>query len=147
MKSRFLVFALVTALLGASGAFAQGNPGKGKGKRPPTGPNCKRAPVLLKGTLANDPAAGETSFQLTATKSNRKGRAYVSATQPVTIDVDEKTKIKRHAGDGAPKTRTLESLAMGDRAQVHAKVCRGDLRNGGTPQLTARRIHARPAAA
>ena len=145
MKSRFLVFALVTALLGASGAFAQGNPGKGK--RPPTGPNCKMAPVLLKGTLANDPAAGATSFQLTATKSNRKGRAYVSATQPVTIDVDANTKIKRHAGDGAPKTRTLESLAMGDRAQVHAKVCRGDLRNGGTPQLTAKFVHARPAAA
>ncbi len=145
MKSRFLVFALVTALLGASGAFAQGNPGKGK--RPPTGPNCKLAPVLLKGTLANDPAAGETAFQLTVRKSNRKGRAYVSATQPVTIDVIETTKIKRHAGDGAPKTRTLESLAMGDRAQVHAKVCRGDLRNGGTPQLTAKFVHARPAAA
>ena len=145
MKSRFLVFALVTALLGASGAFAQGNPGKGK--RPPTGPNCKLAPVLLKGTLANDPAAGETSFQLTATKANRKGRAYVSATQPVTIDVDAKTKIKRHPGDGTGLTRTLESLAMGDRAQVHAKVCRGDLRNGGTPQLTAKFVHARPAAA
>ncbi len=147
MKSRFLVLALVTALLGAAGAFAQGNPGNGKGKRPPTGPNCKLAPILLKGTLANDPAAGETSFQLTATRANRKGRAYVSATQPVTINVDASTRIKRHPGDGTGKTETLESLAMGDRAQVHAKACRGDLRNGGTPDLTAKKVHARPAPA
>lgn len=143
MKFRILVLALVTALVGASAAFAHDNPGKGK--TPPTGPNCKTAKVLLKGTLANDPAAGETSFQLTATKSNRKGRGYVSATQPVTINVDEKTKVMRKA-KRAPKTRTLESLAMGDRALVLAKACRGDLRGGATPPLTAKFILARPAA-
>ena len=144
MKFRILVLVLATSLLGASAAFAHDNPGKGG--RPPTGPNCKLAQVLLKGTLANDPAAGETSFQLTATKSNRKGRAYVSAAQPVMINVDEKTRVMRKA-KGEEKSRTLESLAMGDRALVHAKVCRGDLQNGATPALTARLVLARPAAA
>lgn len=144
MKFRILVLALVTALLGASAAFAHDNPGKGK--RPPTGPNCKTAKVLLKGTLANDPAAGETSFQMTVKRANRKGRAYVSATQPVTINVDEKTRVMRKA-KGERKTRTLESLGMGDRALVHAKVCRGDLRDGATPPLTARFVLARPASA
>ena len=144
MKFRILVPVLVTALLGASAAFGHDNPGKGK--RPDTGPNCKMARVLLMGTLANDPAVGETSFQLMAKKGNRKGRSYVSATQPVTITVDEKTKVMRKA-KGAPKTRTLESLAMGDRALVLAKACRGDLHNGGTPPLTARFVLARPATA
>jgi hypothetical protein len=143
MKFRILVLALATALLANSAAFAHDGPGKGK--RPPTGPNCKTAKVLLKGTLANDPAAGESSFQLTATKSNRKGRAYVSATQPLTINADEKTKVWRKA-KGAPKTKTLESLAMGDRALVLAKACKGDLKSGATPQLTAKFVLARPAA-
>ena len=146
MKFRILVLVLVTALLGASGAFAHDGPGKGKGKRPTTGPNCKSSRVLLMGTLANDPATGDTSFQLTATKSNRKGRAYVSATQPVTINVDAKTRIWRKA-KGSPKTNTLDSLAMGDRALMLAKACKGDLANGATPPLTARFVLARPASA
>ena len=145
MKFRILVLVLVTALLGASGAFAHdGNPGKGK--RPGTGPNCKTGKVLLRGTLANDPAAGDTSFQLTATKGNHKGRAYVSSTQPVTINVDDSTKIMRKA-KGEAKTSTLESLAMGDRALVLSTACKGDLRGGATPQLTARFVLARPASA
>jgi hypothetical protein len=142
MKFRILVLALAAALLSTSAAFAHDGPGKGK--RPPTGPGCKMGKVLLLGTLANDPAADETSFQMTVKKSNRRGRGYVSAAQPVSINVDEKTRIRRRA-KGSEATKTLESLAMGDRALVFAKACRGDLRGGGTPELTARFVLARPA--
>ncbi len=151
MKLRILVLALVTALLGATAAFAHGNPGKGKPNtrpnKPTSGPNCRpRVMVVLKGTLANDPAAGDTSFQLTVTKANRHGRAYVSATQPVTVNVDEKTKVRRKASDSKP-TKTLDSLVMGDLVKLRSKACKADLKNGGTPDLTARRVKARPAPA
>jgi len=36
---------------------------------------------------------------------------------------------------------------MGDRVVVAAKACRADLKNGATPQLTARFVLARPAPA
>ena len=149
MKFRILVIALVTALLGASAAFAHDNPGKGKpvtkpGK-PSSGPNCRpRVMVVLRGTLANDPAAGDTSFQLNVTKANRHGRAYVSAT-PVTVNVDAKTKVRRKA-KGSEPTKTLESLAMGDMVKLQSKACKADLANGATPDLTARHVVARPAA-
>ena len=149
MKFRILVLALVTALLGASAAFAHGNPGQGKpvtkpGK-PSSGPNCRpRVMVVLRGTLANDPAAGDTSFQLNVTKANRHGRAYVSAS-PVTVNVDAKTKIRRKA-KGSEPTKTLESLAMGDMVKLQSKACKADLANGATPDLTARHVVARPAA-
>ena len=154
MKFRILVVALVTALVSASVAFAHGNPGKGKpetrpGKpgKPANGQNCRpRVMVMLKGTLASDPAAGDTSFQLNVTKANRHGRAYVSATQPLTLNVDAKTKVRRKAPGSAP-TKTLDSLALGDRVRVTAKACKADLRAGGTPDLTARHVKAKAAAA
>ena len=154
MKLRILVVALVTALVGASVAFAHGNPGKGKpetrpGKpaKPTTGPNCKPSvKVVLKGTLASDPAAGDTSFELNVLKANRHGRAYVSAGQPITLNVDPSTKVRRKAPGSAP-TKTLESLAPTDRVHVTAKACKADLRGGGTPDLTARHVNAKPAAA
>jgi hypothetical protein len=152
MKFRILVLALVTALVGASVALAHDNPGKGKpetraGKptKPTTGPNCKpRVKVVLKGTLANDPATGDTSLQMTVTKANRHGRAFVSAA-PITINVDAKTKVRRKAPDSEP-TKTLDSLSMGDQVKLDAKACKADLKNGGTPDLTARHIKAKPAA-
>jgi hypothetical protein len=151
MKFRILVLALVTALLGASAAFAHDNPGKGKPNtrpgKPTSGPNCRpRVMVVLRGTLANDPAAGDTSFQLNVTKANRHGRAYVSAPQPITVNVDAKTKFRRKAEGSAP-TKTLESLAMNDMVKLQAKACKADLANGGTPDLTARHVKARPPAA
>jgi hypothetical protein len=153
MKLRILVVALVTALVGASIAFAHGNPGKGKPvTRPgkpakPTGPNCRPSVmVVLKGTLASDPAAGDTKFELNVLKANRHGRAYVSAGQPITLDVDASTKVRRKASGSAP-TKTLESLASADRVHVAAKACKADLRGGGTPDLTARHVQAKPAAA
>lgn len=153
MKFRILVLALVTALVGASVALAHDNPGMGKpearpGKpaKPTTGPNCKpRVKVVLRGTLANDPAEGDTSFQMNVTKANRHGRSYVSAAQPITLTVDSKTKVRRKAPDSSP-LKTLDSLAMGDRVKLDAKACKGDLKNGGMPDLTARHIKAKPAA-
>jgi hypothetical protein len=143
----------VTALVGASVAFAHGNPGKGKPvTRPgkpakPTGPNCRPSVmVVLKGTLASDPAAGDTKFELNVLKANRHGRAYVSAGQPITLDVDASTKVRRKASGSAP-TKTLESLASADRVHVAAKACKADLRGGGTPDLTARHVKAEPAPA
>jgi hypothetical protein len=151
MKLRILVLALVTALVGASVALAHENPGNGKPAtkpgKPTTGPNCRpRVKVVLRGTLANDPAEGDTSLQLNATKANRHGRAYLSAPQPLTINVDASTKFRRKSPDAAP-TKTLDSLAVGDRVKLTAKACKADLKNGGTPDLTARHVKARPAPA
>ena len=149
MKFRILVLALLTALVAASVALAQSNPSKGKPDtkpgKPTSGPNCRpKVKVVLRGTLANDPAEGDTSLELNVTKANRHGRAYISATAEM-VNVDAQTKIRRKAPDSAP-TRTLDSLAMGDRVKVTAKACKADLRNGGTPDLTARHLKAKPAA-
>lgn len=151
MKFRILVLALLTALVGASVAFAHDNAGNGKPEakpaKPTSGPNCRpRVKVVLKGTLANDPVADDTSFMLTVSKSNRHGRAYVLATQPVTVNVDVKTKVRRKAPDSAP-TKTLDSLAMGDVVKLDAKACKADLKDGGTPDLTARHVKGHPAPA
>ena len=150
MKFRILVLALATALLGASVAVASDNSGHGnrpgtRPGKPATGPGCRpRVKVILKGTLANDPAESDTSFQMNVIRANRHGRAYVSAAQPITINVDSKSKFRRKAKGSAP-TKTLDSLAMGDRVLVGAKACKADLANGATPDLTARHVRARPA--
>jgi len=150
MKFRFLVLALVTALLGASVAVAGNNPGQAKPNmrpgKPTTGPNCRpKVKVVLKGTLANDPAAGDSSLQMNVMKANRHGRAYVLAGQPVTVNVDAMTKVRRKAPDSEP-TKTLDSLALSDIVKLAAKACKADLKNGGTPDLTARHMKARPPA-
>jgi hypothetical protein len=148
MKFRILLLALVTALLGASVALA-GNPGSkpdSKPGKPTTGPNCKpKVKVILKGTLESDPAESDTSLLMHVTKANRHGRAYLTAPQPVMILVDAKTKVRRKAPDSEP-TKTLDSLALGDIAKLGAKACKAELRNGGTPELTARHLKARPPA-
>jgi hypothetical protein len=43
--------------------------------------------------------------------------------------------------------KTLGALAPNDRVHVTAKACKADLKNGGTPDLTARKIGAHPVAA
>lgn len=151
MKFRILVLALLTALVGASVAFAHDNAGNGKPEakpgKPTSGPNCRpRVKVVLKGTLANDPVEGDTSFMVTVSKSNRHGRAYVLATQPITVNVDVKTKVRRKAPDSEP-TKTLDSLAMDDVVKFAAKACKADLKDGGMPDLTARHVKAHPAPA
>jgi len=124
---------LATAALAASGATA--DPGHGKGK-----PSCKPAPVKLAGTLANDPATGETSLQLTVKHANRLGRLYAKAANPVTVTVDANTRYRKDGGSS-----TLDALAQNDRALVFAKVCRADVNKakqsgGALPDPTARLV-------
>lgn len=131
--TKLVTVGLATAALAASGATA--DPGHGKGK-----PTCKPAPVQLAGTLANDPATGDTSFQLAAKHGNMLGRLYAKAGNPVTVNVDAKTLYRK---DGAAST--LDALAQNDRALVFAKVCRADLKKakqsgGALPALTARLV-------
>ena len=139
MRLKILVLALVSALVAVSAAVAKDHPGKGS--KPNHG--CKPAvTVMLAGTLAADvdPQDGDTSFVLTVKHSNRHGRAY-KATGTATILVDAKTRVRRQ-GD-----KTLGALAPNDRVHVTAKACKADLKNGGTPDLTARKIGAHPVAA
>jgi len=76
---------------------------------------------------------------LTVKGSNRHGRAYKQA-GTATVLVDAKTRVRR---EGA---KTLGALAPNDRVHVTGKACKADLKNGGTPDLTARQVGAHPAA-
>ncbi len=141
MRLKILVVALVASLVAVSAALAHDNPGKGH--KPKTGPGCKPAvTVMLNGVLGADvdPLDGDTSFVLTVLHSNKHGRAYKQAGS-ATILVDAKTRIRR---EGA---KNLGSLAPNDRVHVQAKACKADLKDGGMPDLTARKLGAHPAEA
>lgn len=141
MRLKFLVVALVTALVAVSAAMAKDHPGKGP--KPKTGAGCKPAvTVMLAGTLAADvdPQDADTSFVLTVLRSNKHGRAYKQAGS-ATVNVDTKTRVRR---EGA---KNLGALAANDRVHVTGKVCKADLKDGGMPDLTARKIGAQPASA
>ena len=141
MRLKILVFALVASLVAVSAAVAKDHPGKGP-KKPKTGHGCKPSvTVMLAGVLdaSVDPADGDTSFVLTVQRSNRHGRAYKQA-GTATILVDSKTRVRR---EGA---KTLGALAPNDRVHVTAKACKADLKNGGMPELTGRKVGAHPAA-
>jgi hypothetical protein len=131
--TKLVTAALVTAALAASGATA--DPGHGKGK-----PGCKPAPVMLAGTLANDPATGDTSFQVTVKHANRLGRLYAKAADPVVVNVDAKTRYRKDGGSS-----TLDALTQNDRVLVFAKVCRSDVKSAvasssALPAPTARAV-------
>jgi hypothetical protein len=139
--TKHVMIGLVAAALAATGAQAHGGPGKDKAAAAKA--RCRPAPVLLMGTLANDPAAGDTSFQLQVKHANRLGRLYAKAGNPVSVAVDDKTRLRK---GGA--TSTLDALAQNDRAVVLAKVCRADVRsalksNGPLPPMTARLVLAK----
>ncbi len=132
--TKLVTIALATAALAASVATA--DPGHGKGK-----PTCKPAPVMLAGTLTNDPATSDTSFQLDVKHANKLGRLYAKAANPVTVNVDDAKTLYRKAGAAS----TLDAMALNDRALVFAKVCRADVRkamqtSGTLPALTARLV-------
>jgi hypothetical protein len=136
--TKLVTVGLATAALAASGATA--DPGHGKGKANGHSPRCRPAPVLLAGTLANDPATGDTSFQLTVKHANRLGRLYAKAGNPVTVSVDTHTRYRK-----AGAASTVDALAQNDRALVLAKVCRADVRtavksDSALPALTARLV-------
>jgi hypothetical protein len=131
--TKLVTVALATAALAVSSATA--DPGHGKGK-----PSCKPAPVKLAGTLANDPATGETSLQLKVKHANSLGRLYAKAANPVTVTVDANTRYRKDGGSS-----TLDALAQNDRALVFAKVCRADVKKakqsgGALPDPTARLV-------
>jgi hypothetical protein len=128
----YLTTLLATAALVAGGAAA--NDGHGK---PDKSSRCHPAPVLLAGTLANDPGASDTAFQLNVLKSNHQGRLFRDGTQPVAVNVDAKTRYFKDK-----QASTLDALAQSDRVLVLAKLCRADLKaaraSGTMPAITAR---------
>ena len=66
--------------------------------------------VVLKGTLANDPAAGDTSLQLTVLHTNRWGRGYKQASQPATVERcghDALLEGRRETRRSTPSPRTI----------------------------------------
>jgi len=141
MRLKILILALVASLVAVSAAVAKDHPGKGNG--PKSGHACKaRVTVMLKGSLAPDvdPADGDTSFVMMVKHSNRHGHAYKLAGS-ATLTVDAKTRVNRLGA------HNLGALAPNDRLLVTAKACRADLKNGATPDLTARRVLAHPAKA
>ena len=127
---------LAAAALAVPAATAA--PTKGK---PPGGPKpCHgkaKVMVVLKGTLANDPATGNTSFMLTVLQTNRWGRGYKAASQPVTVNVDGSTRYVK----GAPSS--LDALALNDAVVVKGKLSRCDLRDANPaamPTLMAKMV-------
>jgi hypothetical protein len=136
--TKHVTIGLAVAALAATGASAHDGPGKDKAKA-----GCRPAPVMLMGTLANDPVAGDTSFQLMVKHANRKGRLYAKAANPVSVSVDDKTRIRKDR-----QSATVDALSLNDRAVVLAKVCRADLKQAkesgaALPALTARFVLAR----
>jgi hypothetical protein len=132
------LFTLVLAAAALAVPAATAAPTKGK---PPGGTKpCHgkaRVMVVLKGTLANDPAAGDPSFTLTVLHTNRWGRGYKAATQPVTVNVDGSTRYVK----GAPSS--LDALAQNDQVVVKGKLSRCDLRDAdpaNMPPLTAKMV-------
>src|SRR5947208_11996710 len=105
--TKYVTIGLSAAALAASGASAHDGPGKDKGK---AAHGCRPAPVMLMGTLANDPAAGDTSFQLTVKHANHLGRLYAKAGNPVSVGVDAKTLMRK---DGS--SATIDALSQNDR--------------------------------
>lgn len=137
MRAKAVLATLVVACLAASAAIAAPPPGKGK---PLTGQGCKpKVTVVLKGSLAATPEASATSLSVTVKSANRQGRAYVTATQPTSVLVDEDTKVRRQG------KKTVGDLMAADRVLVQARVCKADLAQNATPQLTATRVVAHPA--
>ena len=133
---KLITLVFVGAALAVPAATAAPMKGKPTGPRPCHGK--AKVMVVLKGTLANDPKTGDTALQLNAKHSNRWGRAYVKATQPLSINVSDST---RYVKADAPST--LDALAMNDAVVVKSKMSRCDLRDAdpaALPALTARQI-------
>jgi hypothetical protein len=135
MKKLFTLV-LAAAALAVSAATAAPTKGKPPGGTKPCHGKAK-VMVVLKGTLANDPAAGDPSFTLTVLHTNRWGRGYKAATQPVTVNVDGSTRYVK----GAPSS--LDALAQNDQVVVKGKLSRCDLRDAdpaNMPPLTAKMV-------
>jgi hypothetical protein len=138
VRLKSLLVVLAAASFCTSAALGAQPPGKGKPS--PSGPGCKpMVSVVLKGTLAATPGPAATSLSVNVTSANKQGKAWVSATQPVSVGVDAKTKIRRQG------KKTVADLLSGDRVLVQARVCKADLVGTTLPALTAVRVVAHPA--
>ena len=125
MRLKLISLTLVAGALAVPAATAA--PGRDRPSHPQKACHGKaKVAVVLKGTLANDPAAADTSFQLTVQHANRWGRPYAKAAQPLTVNVDANTRYSKN-----------------DQVVVKSKLSRCDLRGAAPdslPQLTARRV-------
>jgi hypothetical protein len=132
---KLLVLTIAAGALAVPAATAAPTHGKPSGPKPCHGK--AKVTVVLKGTLANDPATGDASFQLTVQHTNRWGRAYKAASQPLTLNVDANTRYVK-----ADQPSTLDALALNDQVVVKAKASRCDLLTSGTspPALTAKMV-------
>ena len=138
MKLKVVLAGLAVSGLVVSSAVAA--PPADKGKPPTTGTGCKpKITVVLRGTLKGAPGASSISVQVTS--GNRWGRAYVKATQPTTVGVDTKTKVRRQ---GQTKVTDLKDT---DRVLIQARVCKADLADNAVPALTASKVIAHAAKA
>src|SRR6266516_3440712 len=120
---KLITLMLAACALAVPAATAAPMKGKPSGTKPCHGK--AQVMVVLKGTLANDPAAGETSFQLTVLHTNRWGRGYKLVTpQPVSVNVTDTTRYVKDDG-----TSTLDALALNDAVVVKGKLSRCALRD------------------
>ena len=131
---------ITLVFLGAALAVPAATAAPTKGK--PTGPKpCHgkaKVMVVLRGTLANDPATGDTSFQMNVTGSNRWGRGYKKAAQPLSMNVSDSTRYFKSGG-----ASTLDALAQNDKVVVKSKMTRCELRDAdpaAMPALSARQV-------
>jgi hypothetical protein len=132
---KLLVLTLAAAVLAVSAATAAPAKGKPSGPKPCHGK--AKVMVVLKGTLASDPIATDTSFQLNVQHTNRWGRAYKAASQPLTVNVDPNTRYVK-----SDQPSTLDALALNDQVVVKTKMSRCDLvANANSPTaLTAKAV-------
>jgi hypothetical protein len=97
--------------------------------------------VVLHGTVATAPGTTPTlpfSLMLNITSSNKQGKAFVKATQPLPVSVTTTTKLSRQGA------ASLSSLLAGDKLTVKARTCKADLAAGAAPALTATMVSAHP---
>jgi len=141
MRKLFSLILLAGALAVPAASAAPAKHGNPHGHGAKACHGKARVMVVLKGTLANDPAAGDTSLQLTVLHTNRWGRGYKQATQPATVNVADATRYMKDGDDS-----TLDALAQNDNVLLMGKVSRCDLRNAdpaNMPALTAKKVMAR----
>ena len=145
MKVKMIVLAIAAAALTASAALAAPpatHPGKGT-KPTTTGTGCKpQVMVVLHGTVAAAPGATPVvpfNLMVNVSSANHQGKAFLKATQPLTVSVTSTTKISRQ------DTKALSSLLAGDKLTVKARTCKADLASGATPALTATSVNAHAA--
>jgi hypothetical protein len=133
---KLITLMLVAGALAVPAATAAPMKGKPSGPKPCHGK--AKVMVVLKGTLANDPVAGDTSFQLTVLRTNRWGRGYKQATQPLPVNVANTTRYMKN-----DQPSTLDALALNDQVVVKGKMSRCDLRDAdpaAMPALTAKMV-------